>query len=243
MDAKWVATIISCVLFYVIYVPIMLYMIKKIDSLSSHMVILKRHPTVVIRTMIFAIFYVGLSRFFALIPLTMLSTGEHCFVDSCIIAKISYFYIATIFYSIGVIGGPLHYVLKYWIILYDIKWIQATFNCEWKSLINPNFRDINSMRQATPVPLSTPSAPQIQAHTPSHQTQETLDQKETEKLKEITTVINLKHGNVSINNNNNNINNNSNNNSINNGRHYKNVNSHSTTHDGICDIQIIEVLM
>lgn len=143
MDIRWILSIATLCLCLAVYTPITVYLLTKFMKYSSQMVIAKRHPQIFVIMMILGIIYLSISRLVTLGTRTMLVTNEYCFIKSCKIAKFLNLYATTFFYSITFIAPPLYLLLKYWMIYYDIKWMQATFNLEWKSLINPYFHEMD----------------------------------------------------------------------------------------------------
>ena len=149
MDIKWIVTITSIAIIYVIYVPLTLHFLRTFLRYKSKVVIAKRHPNIVAIFSLFCIAYLAISRPVSLVVAVMLSTKQ----NSTIVIYLDTF-VASFFHSFTLLPVALLLLTKYWLIFWDIQRIQHSFNFEWKTLINPYFYLMTSQTLAAAKSLS-----------------------------------------------------------------------------------------
>ena len=143
-NIKWIATIFTLVALNGVYLPILTYYLFKFRSKRNQMVIRKRYPYIVTIMAYLGLLYISVSRWFALIPKAMIET-QVCFDESnkCSIAKFVFYWISVPVYSISIIGTPMYLYLKYFLIYFEIKWMQQSFNFHWKIFISNDNNDFD----------------------------------------------------------------------------------------------------
>ena len=143
MSMPWIWSLLTLVLSFCFYTPVIVYYYLQLRVHSPQIAIKKRYPDIAVISIFLSVLHITISRPLAVISVTMVETEWCLFGNSCMIADILYKYITIVPYSITIIGVPFYIFLKYWLLFYDIKWMQASFNFEWKYLINPNFSTID----------------------------------------------------------------------------------------------------
>lgn len=139
LDSRWIGTIVTLILLNMVYLPLLMYYLMKYLKFRNQIVIKKRYPEIAIIMAYLALIYITISRWLALIPITMIDTNQLCFYDDCRIAKFVFYWISLIPYCICVIGTPMFLLLKYYLVYFEIQWMQQCFNFHWKNLINPKY--------------------------------------------------------------------------------------------------------
>ena len=133
-NSSWASLIAFFIVVYIIYVPITLYYTKKFRENQTSMFITKRHPTIVLISILSSLIFISLDR-----PLHLLYFTCHnlqyqtCAFWSNLSLKISYPF---------VLGPFIASLARVWLIYFDIKFNQATQNSKWMGLINPTCNDL-----------------------------------------------------------------------------------------------------
>ena len=151
MYYKWIATIISIAVIYCIYVPLTLHFLRTFWRYKSKVVIAKRHPSIVAAFSLCCIAYLAISRPVSLVVAVMLNTKQKCFSENCdynLVVDLD-IYATSFLHSFTLLPMPLLLFTKFWLIFWDIKRIQYSFNFEWKTLINPYFYLMNCQTTTT----------------------------------------------------------------------------------------------